>query len=157
MTAITLEWYEAMQAALVGVQRQMAALYRHRREAHGASGADGWTKHIEGAAGELVVAKVTGRYWGAHVNRFRGAGPDVAGGLEVRTRSDPSYDLPVRDDDDDAAIFVLVLGQCPTYTVVGWILGLDAKRPQWRQTYGGRDAAYFVPQAHLHAMDTLVL
>lgn len=148
---VTLSWTEVMTAAQVGVMRQVQNLREGRRHRFGAKDEDGWGMHIEGAAGELVVAKALGLYWPG-VGRLRAA--DV-GELQVRTRSLPTYDLIVHPDDDDDAPCVLVTGRVPTFEVRGWLLGKDAKQPRyWKDPAGGRPA-FFVPQPALHPMDAL--
>lgn len=147
---VTLTWSEAMQAALVGVMRQIQNLKAARRDSYGADvmTLDGWGIHIEGAGGEMAVAKVRDRFWGG-VGVFRGA--DVAG-LQVRTGARPTHRLIIHPEDLDAAVFVLVTGRLPTYTVKGWILGADAKRPEWWEDPTGSRPAFFVPQAALNPM-----
>ncbi len=144
---ILLAQHEIEMAAQVGLRRQLEALQRNLPDRHGYNGRDGWTVHIEGAAGELAVAKTLGRFWNGSVNTFHNGG-DV-GKIQVRTRSKDDYDLIVREDDRDGDYFVLVTGCIPSFEVRGWILGTDAKRPEWLQTHGGREAAYFVPAAAL--------
>jgi len=129
------------------MRRQIEALRQHRPDRHGFDGEDGWTIHIEGAAGEMAVAKLRNRYWNGSVNTFK-TGGDV-GAVQVRTRSKAHYDLIVRDDDRNDDAFFLVIGSIPVFDVVGWIKGRDAKRPEWLQTYGERPPAYFVPQSAL--------
>lgn len=136
-------------AAQIGARRHIEALARNLPDRHGYDGADGWTVHIEGACGELVVAIALNRTWEATVNTFK-VGGDV-GHLQVRTRSKHGYELLVRDGDRDEDIFVLVTGQAPNYRIVGWIRGVDAKRPEWQQTHGNRPPAYFVPHRALRA------
>lgn len=151
-TTVTLTQFELWLAATVGMRRQVEALRKGLPEQHGHTGS-GWNEHIEGACGELVVAKALDRYWNGSVNTFR-AGGDV-GAIQVRTRSRAEYELIVRPNDDDAAVFVLVTGAAPRYTIHGWIRGADAKRPAWRRAYGGRPPAFFVPHASLHALNHL--
>lgn len=142
---------EIWQAASVGMLRQMQALSRGQRDAHGFNGEDGWTIHIEGACGELALAKYLNVYPGLTANAGKAA--DVSK-YQVRTRSKPDYDLIVRDGDADSDVFVLVVGSAGTYRVIGAILGEHAKRPQWRKQYGGRPPAYFVPQSALRPLET---
>lgn len=145
--AIILTQAELLLAATIGVQRQVEALRQGLPDKHGFDGGEAWTVHIEGACGELAVAKALDRYWSGTINTFKLSG-DV-GKLQVRTRSRTHYDLLVRDDDCDEDIFVLVVGRAPSYRVVGWIRGKDAKRSEYRQSYGNRPIAYFVPQSAL--------
>lgn len=154
MTQIVLTLGELHMAAEIGVLRQLEAIRKKLPDRHGFDGDTGWTIHIEGAAGEIAVAKVLGKYWGGTVNTFKSEG-DV-GKLEVRTRSKDYYDLIVRDNDKDDSIFILVTGKSPTFNVVGWILGKDAKNPEWKQTYGDRPSAYFVPQKELKSIEFLL-
>lgn len=143
MTTVTLSLSEVLSGATIGITRQLAALKRGLPDRHGMDPGNGWTVHIEGACGEIAVAKALGAYWSASVNTFKQGG-DV-GSLQVRSRSRDDYDLIVRDSDDDAALFVLVTGTAPHYRVRGWIKGSDAKQPEYLREHGNRPAAYFVP------------
>jgi hypothetical protein len=143
MRKIELSWSEVEIAAGVGMRRQIESLRSALPDKHGYEG-EGWNIHIEGAAGELVVAKALGRYWDGSVGTFKRGG-DV-GNIQVRTRSKITYDLIVRDDDKDDDWFVLVLGKIPTFYIAGYIQGVNAKNKDWLQTYGNRPPAYFVPQ-----------
>jgi len=131
--------------------RHIVSIFRHLEDRHGAHG--DWTLHIEGAAGEVAVAKATGRYWQASVNSFK-TGGDV-GKLQVRARSDHNYELLVRDDDPDEPPFVLVTGKAPHFWVRGWMYGWDAKRVEWRRNHGNREPAFFVPHEYLLPMEEL--
>lgn len=145
MTVILTE-SEIYLAAVVGVRRQIEAIQKGLPDRHGFEGA-GWNLHVEGAAGELAVAKAYGRFWDGSVNTFKRSG-DV-GQVQVRTRSKDGYDLIVRCDDRDEDRFVLVVGRIPEFEVCGWIRGRDAKQDRWLKRHGGREAAYFVPRGAL--------
>jgi hypothetical protein len=147
---VVLTWNEVAVAAIVGMRRHIEALRAGRGDAFGRSDGDGWSAHIEGACGELAVAKSAGVYWAPSVNTFR-AGGDV-GRWQVRTRTRDDYELLIRDNDRDDAEFVLVRGRAPTFDVIGWIFGRDAKRDAWSKTHGGRPAAFFVPDCELLPM-----
>jgi hypothetical protein len=138
---------EILAAATIGMYRNAAAMKRGLSDKHGLEDTWGWSYHIEGACGEAAFAKVMGMYWSAPINTFKRGG-DV-GAIEVRTRSRHDYELIVREDDSDRATFVLLTGACPRYRVHGWITGAEAKRAEWLQQHGGRESAYFVPQASL--------
>ena len=151
MIEVTLTWAEVMQAANLGVMRQIAAMKASRPDRHGIDPANGWRAHIEGAAGEMAFAKALGLYFGSTINEFKA--PDVAG-IQVRTRSNHDYELIVRADDADDLAYVLVTGSIPKFRVVGWSTGARAKTFQ-PQTYGGRPPAYFVPHTHLRDVSEL--
>jgi hypothetical protein len=144
---VTLDPTEIFYAGMVGVQRQVEALRFGSADAHGYSGEHPWQVHVEGALGECAFAKASGQYWGRTVNTFK-VGGDV-GRLQVRTRSKSHYDLLIREDDRDDDWFVLVTGQAPTYVIRGGCFGRFAKQEKYRQAYGAREPAYFVPQKDL--------
>jgi hypothetical protein len=73
----------------------------------------------------------------------------------VRTRSRTDYDLIVRESDDPDQRYILVVGVAPQFDVVGWIVASDARlHPEWRQSHGGREEAWFVPQLALNPIET---
>lgn len=145
---VTLARHEVELAAGVGLRRQVDAVTAGRPDRHGYSGL-GWTEHVEGACGELVVARFLGRYWDGSNGTYRSAA-DV-GAVEVRTRSRHDYDLIIREDDTPGSVFILVTGRAPAYWVRGWIRAADAREhPEWRQAHGGREPAWFVPVAALN-------
>lgn len=152
MIEVTLEYYEITQAANVGQLRHLAALRRgYKTSARGKE----WQLHIEGACGEMAVAKAAGKYWGGTINTFKDGGDIASTGWEVRTRSSEDHDLIVRDDDPDGRVFILVTGLSPTFRIHGWIKSEDAKREEWRKNYGGFGPAYFVPKESLKNMEDL--
>ena len=146
---IKLNENELMMAANVGVRRQVEALSKGLKNQHGALASKVWQNHIEGACGELAFAKAMNWYWNGSVNTFKL--PDV-GNAQVRTRSSHSFELIIRKN--DTGIFVLVTGMAPQYKVHGWFDSKDVKSI-WLQDYGGREKAYFVPQAELHPLESL--
>lgn len=145
MIEVELEEHEVLYGAFLGVRRHAEALARGLPDRHGAEAS--WDLHVEGACGEMAFAKAVNRYWDGSCSTFR-TKADV-GALEVRTRSKPWYELIVREDDADDSVFVLVTGRAPRYSVRGWIKAGDAKKAEWLQTHGGREAAYFVPHVAL--------
>jgi hypothetical protein len=148
---ITLTWHEAAMASHVGWMRQLAAIKAGKHDCHGYEG-EGWSEHIEGACGEMAVAKLLGLFWDGSVNTWKA---NDLPGLQIRTRSRHDYDLIVRPGDSEDATWVLVTGRCPEYRVHGWIVGRDARRAEWLRTYGGRPAAYFVPASELRPVGEL--
>jgi hypothetical protein len=145
---------EFLNAINIGVIRQCSSLKKGLKDSHGAKSDNGWDMHIEGACGEAAVAKALNVFWSGTVDTFKRGG-DVGNKIQVRTRSKSYYELIVRKDDRDDDIFVLVTGKAPSFDVVGWISGKDAKKEQWIQTHGNREAAWFVPQKELLDMNSL--
>jgi hypothetical protein len=147
---VKLEWYELSLAAMIGARREIEALRKGSRPAHGAGEDKRWLNHIEGAAGEMAFAKAVNRFYNGSVNTYS-TGGDV-GPVQVRTRSRHEYELIIRSSDDDNSIFALVTGQSPRFKVWGWIRALNAKRPEWLKDHGNREPAYFVPNHALNAL-----
>jgi hypothetical protein len=141
---------EMQIAAHSGIQRQLQNLKNNAQPAHGAGNKNDWQLHIEGALGEMALAKHLGVYWDG---KGKMRAPDV-GAIDVRTRSKHSYDLIVHDRDDDARYINLLTGGNGQYRVHGGIHARDAKQERyWKDPAGGRPA-YFVPQAHLQNRPT---
>lgn len=115
-------------------------------------GAASLALHYLGALGECGAAQVLGFERPNSVNTFKAA--DLGTRLHVRTRSRLGYDLIVRPDDPDDALYVLCViehVELPPVTVyvVGTTTGRAAKQHEYSQTYGGRPSAFFVPASAL--------
>jgi hypothetical protein len=147
---IRLSLAEMQIAAQVGIQRQIQNLKNGAVPAYGAGNKNDWQLHIEGALGEMALAKHLGIYWdGKGTMRA----PDV-GDVDVRTRSKHTYDLIVHDRDDDGRFIYLLTGGNGEYRFHGGIYARDAKHERyWKDPAGGRPA-YFVPQSHLQNPST---
>lgn len=146
--------YEVAIGAHCGAMRHQAALRDNRPDAYGFDGLDGWTKHVEGACGEIAAAKAINRYWCPSVNTFGAADLDLT--IQVRTRSRHDYDLIIRPEDNPDHCYVLVTGKAPRFTVRGYRIGHAARRDVWQQSHGGRPPAWFVPQADLWPISDLI-
>jgi hypothetical protein len=122
------------------------------RQAHGATG--GLGEHLAGAEGEMAFG--TWLYgdqpFRLTVDTYRSQ-PDFPD-TEVRTRSREDYELIIRADDEPAYAYVLVLPAGEhAWCLQGWLWGREVQE-RWLATHGGREAAYFVPQAATHGMHT---
>jgi hypothetical protein len=149
MQVIQLTPPEQLLAATVGSRRRVHSIQRGHSHRHGADPKLQWDININGALGELAAAKALNVYWPASVNAPKNE-PDLPPYWQVRTAERPGSRLIVREDDADDQRFVLVVGVCPDYTVVGWILGGDAKRDEWIEDLGGRGhPCWAVPQSAL--------
>ena len=112
------------------------------------------TWHAEGAGAEIAAA----RYFGIegfvpHIDGFKNE-PDIrlgALGIEVKQTSYKAGNLIVTDDDRDTDVAVLVVGESPTYYVVGWIPVSVAKKPRYKAS----DGSYWVSQINLQPIENL--
>ena len=144
-TLICLSPAECMLAAVAGANRRIESF--DRADSAGLESGD-WTMDIEGAAGEMAVAKLLKRYWGGDVNTFHAG--DV-GRVQVRSTELEDGCLIVRPADPVADTFVLVVGRAPRFRVVGYISGQEARQERWWRAPNGRPGAWFVPQSELSA------
>jgi len=148
MLEVTLTWSEVMQAAQVGVLRQVQNLRLQREPRYGAGDAGGWEKNIVGTLGEMAVAKWLNQFWSGALGDLKAA--DV-GLLQIRATVHGTH-LLLHPADADEQIFILVTGLPPVLRLCGWCRGREGKQQRyWRDLAGGRPA-YCVPQAALRAM-----
>lgn len=150
---ITLTPSEFRLAAQVGIQRQATNVMNGLQHKHGLSkgSSNGWSIHVEGAAGELAVARYMDMFWSGSFGEF-GAG-DV-GEIEVRTTPRLDGSLILHITSPDLRPFVLVTGSAPYLQLRGWIYGEHGKLQKfWRDPGTGRPA-FFVPQSALSPMTT---
>jgi hypothetical protein len=148
---VTLTSWEMMMGAQAGVMRRVENIQHGAQHKHGGErkGND-WQLAIEGALGEMALAKYLGLYWSGK-GRYRahdvgGVGPGSPLGYEVRTRSREDYDLILHPEDPDDRIVWLVVGKSGAYTVKGWIKAGDGKKDEYWKDPAGDRPAYFVPQ-----------
>lgn len=138
---------EVRMAALAGCERQMQNVFEGR--GHG-DGGDGWTRHIEGCAGEIAVAKYLDRYWNSNLGLYDA---DDVGPYQVR-RCRHSWGLPIKKKDADEKPFILVLGMTPEMHIAGWAYAREAKQEKYWKADAPRPA-YFLPRLALHPMSEL--
>ena len=145
MTEIKLSAGEIVQAAIVGVMRRIQNIRDGNNHKYGASQATAWQMDIEGALGELALAKHLNIFW----SKGKPRDSDV-GEFQVRTTAKHNNRLILHKDDDDDARYYLITGLNGCYRVQGWIHGRDGKQERyWEDPVGGRPC-YFVPQDVLH-------
>lgn len=80
--------------------------------------------------------------------------PDVGERVEVRwamSSTTPMLTYDAERDCDDR-FYVLVTGFAPEYEIHGYILGANARRPEWRHRYPER-VVYRVPAAALMPLE----
>ena len=151
---VILTWTEVLQGAIVGVIRRVQNLQKENKAYHGVEDRVAWQVDIEGALGEMAVAKVLDRCWSGQLGKWRA---DDVGEYQVRTASNPHDRLNLHEDDSDTAAFILCIGQAPAYRLAGWIEGANGKQKEhWKDPTGNDRAAFFVPQARLKSMESLL-
>lgn len=154
MIVIRLRWSEIILAGQVGVMRNVYAMKNKLTAGAPGQPSDGWSADIEGAAGELAVAKWRGTYWNGTIGETDR--PDV-GPYEVRTNTSRRLDdMIVRAKDSEDKIYISVLSFLPDFHLIGWQHGKNCKLPEYlRDGSPGRPPCYFVPRSALHEMEEL--
>jgi hypothetical protein len=153
---IRLTWTEVLIAAQVGCMRNVQSL-RGKWQPGAARGLDDtWTANIEGAAGEMAIAKHLGVYWSATIGDPMS---DDVGPYQARTNTSRRLDdMILRPKDRDDRIYISVLSFVPDFIICGWILGENGKRDEWKREGSlGRPPCYFVPRSALESLDVLPL
>ena len=151
---VQLTWAEMLHGAQVGVMRQLKAISNGSKPGYGLKGL-GWNETILGALGELAFSKAMNLYWDNMFGDRPNRKPDV-GGYEIKTVSDPSHRLVVRDNTPDDVRVALVVCEGDVFTVAGWITGGKAKQLAQRESYQGREPQYYLEQKHLNPFDGAV-
>lgn len=146
---------ELKDLAAIGARRRCRAIELGRKNRHDLqTGPELWAYDIRGAIGEAAVAKHFNRYWNGYAGDLKLA-HDVGKSLHVRT-ADPGRRLIVHKDDPDDGVFILVTGYDLEWTLIGWLLGWEAKQDQFWDVRR-RCPAYFVEQSALHPISKLTI
>jgi len=149
---VSLSWPELVVGAHAGCMRRVRKLSRGEGQGrHGRQAGEPWGRDVEAACAEMAAAKALGRYWADGAGE--GDTPDV-GVYHVRHTHRADGSLILHREDPAHALFVLVLGTAPTFTLAGWLRAGDGQQPCYWTTYTGRPC-YMVPQADLHGMESL--
>lgn len=143
---VSLTKREMTMAAECGAMRNILAVFDDRRPTPPIDPI-GWNAHIEGACGEVAVAKAFGWFWSPTCNTFHDA--DIGTHFQVRARSKHHYDLHIRNKDNPDHCYILATGIAPDFILRGWIKGVDARQDRFLLNPGGYGEAWFVPQGDL--------
>ena len=158
---VRLSSFEIMHAATAGVARNVTAI-RDARPLEDGRYDTGFGRHVDGAIGELAVAKHLGLYWQPAVGTLDTKTGDVAG-IQVKSQVPKRWGnhLIVRPHDPEEFVYVLAILRLPDVEIVGKIGGWLAKIPEhWRERdpqKGVHRAAYFVPTTALGPLDELIV
>lgn len=146
---VTLTLAEMLHGSNIGTIRHYEAEVAGRKSRRGLqeSTQDILSVHIQGAIGEMVVAKVRDRYFMPTVNTFKDA--DIGDNVQVRLRKHHHWDMIIRDDDNPEHIFVHVTGWGPIYCVRGWAYAKDVMKIEYRKNHGGHGESWFIPETVL--------
>jgi hypothetical protein len=149
---ITLDWDEVKEASDEGVKRQLRALKDGLKSKFGCSESqgEGFGRHILGACAERAFAKFMGYPWSPDINGFHDA--DVGRVYQVRYRTKRDWDLVIRPGDNPEHIYILIVGDIPTFTLVGWVRGFEGMKECYKKIRGERAPMFYIPQSELRAI-----
>jgi hypothetical protein len=155
---------EIQIGASVGIQRQIREIQKngnHILEKYISKNNDPgrhglWGNAIEGALGEIAVAKALNQY---HTGMESHWATDVGENIEVRTRRKEDHQLFLKPTDKPGFIYVLVVGQFGVYAIKGWIESDEVfSHPEWLHDFNGKTSkCYWVPDSELQPITNLVL
>jgi hypothetical protein len=155
---ITLTWAEMLIAANIGVMRNVQSLKLGRGRMDSLTTQFGgmdyaWSTNIEGAAGEMAVAKHLGLFWSGAVGDIKA---NDVGPYQVKTNTSRKWDdLILRDWNDPNKIYIGVLSFVPKFVITGWIAGSDGMKKEFHRDGVPGMPAYFVPRSLLKPMSDL--
>ena len=153
---IKLSLTEMLNASNVGVQRQ------YESDKKGSKFSEGFTEdektaltiHIEGAMGEVCVAKALNLYFEGTVNTYGQA--DIGDDIGVRTVTKENYGLLIYEKDNPEYFYYLVKGTAPNFRVCGWLRGGDAKQDKYLAPYVSKTKNIWrVPESDLNPMSMM--
>lgn len=149
---INLNPSEMLLASSVGCMRMVQNLKNGWRRTKGEESGGPWEVHIEGAMGEMAVAKALGRFWNGAVGDYSAA--DV-GRFQIKTTRHLNGNLLLNRLDRDGK-YILVRGSQGEYEVVGWVDSDDVKAKQWWNERTPADRSHWLyPASRMHPISTL--
>jgi hypothetical protein len=131
VSVVTLNPAEVEVATVIGTWREKISRERRFHDTFPTAEEKSLDQNIDAAGAELAASKATDCRW----NMTTGddlAEPDLWPHVEVRHTTRKNGGLIVRPKDKPGRLFVLVVGTCPRYRVVGWKMVEDARRDEFR-------------------------
>lgn len=150
---VRLSRHELEVAAYVGLRRAVNATWQASAPRGGEQRLSVWQAHIEGAMGELAVARFLHAYWPASFDTYQSV--DDLLGWEVRTTRRADGALIVRGTDSPRpGLRHVLVTLCPdpgppVLWIRGWLESAEARQPQWQVDPEPRPS-WFVPIEALH-------
>ena len=110
-------------------------------------------RDAEAIGAEMVVARYLGiADFEPTLNTFKNSA-DVGSRIEVKHTSWRDGHLIVKPSDRDTDLAVLVVGESPNYTIIGWIPVSIAKTPKFKSDQSN---SWWVSQINLRPMDSIL-
>ena len=147
MTQIILSPAEIQMASFVGCQRATENIKNGDIWSRsGEPPQELFLRMVNGAMAEAALAKHLNKFWAKGVK-----GAADVGEVDVRCSHYEDGHLEMHEWDKDDRKYYFLTGMLGTYKVRGWIMGKDAKKPEyWRVIKQGRKPQFWIPQNHLN-------
>lgn len=152
---VTLSDYNVFYAAMIGVCRHICVIEREGRLKQNTA-LQGWQNHIDGALGEMVLAKWLGVFYEGSINTFTTM-PDVED-YEVKTTAwaDGKLIIPPYEKDKERKYVLVVTAAAPEFKLAGWVTAARGMNEKWLYPLRKeREPTFNVPQGELFAMSDL--
>jgi hypothetical protein len=150
---VRLTWPEVQVAAQVGILRNVECLRKAWKQRFETRPQDTWSHNIEGACGELAVAKHLDLFWAGNVGEPDK--PDV-GPYDVRANlTRGQYEsMRVRPDDKVRPVISVLsyIAAEPIFYIRGWMWSDEAKQERW---WHPPQSSFLVPCSELYPMARL--
>lgn len=142
---------ELLRGALIGAERQIDNVLAGRQHRYGFKPTDPYNSHIQGAIGEVAVAKQFKLPYTGNIGDFNA--PD-AGPLQVRSTELPQGRLILHPTDKDHEVFILARTHgLPDVELAGWVFGHEGKDPKnWSDPGTGRPAFFVGKLRPIHEL-----
>lgn len=132
----------------IAQKRQSAAEAKGRISGNGGAtrGTVALQNHILGARCELAAKRYLDPVdWNSYSEFVSNNLPDLSTFIDVKGIAKPTHRAILQRNDRDDWAYLLVSSHAhPSYLIMGWVYGHEAKRPEfWQDPAGGRPA-YFV-------------
>ena len=158
-----------------GKKLHREAIEDGKEDRHGARSENGEEIHIQGASGEMAVAKILGIPHFKSISRSYSQFPDInlvflneewiydktklSGGceIEVKTMTEHHYHLRVRPNENPDWLYIHVTVKFNNFRIHGWTFGYIAKQDKYfRDLKNNRPPAYFIPAIDQYSIDSLL-
>jgi hypothetical protein len=152
MIPVILDRPSEILAATIGLRRTVENAFKVDQSVQKVNFFESIARDGEAAGAELALAQYFGLDdFELSVNTFKNQA-DLGSRIECKWTRWQDGHLIIKESDRNQDIAVLVVGQSPTYYVVGWIPIAIARRPQAQRS----DGSWWINQSDLHPMENFL-
>ena len=112
-----------------------------------------WERNIEGAIAEYAAAKLLNLHFDYTLDTFH-TQADLGNNIQIRSSKNRGASLQIKSDDPAEHIYVLAVGETPTFNFPGWATGKELQGGTAITEYGDGNLIA-LPQDKLHSIESL--